>query len=74
MFGVCAGAQGQAGRIDLPEFNAARAGAGWATFVGVIAFIYEVLFIITRFLVFPILLEFRTIYYIVVRTQCSYKH
>ena len=67
MFGASAAAEGQASRVDHDITRNAKAAGGWAIFVGVIAFIYEVFFIITRFLVFPILVEFRTLYLIVVK-------
>lgn len=47
-------------------FPAAVAAAGWVIFVGVIAFVYEFLFIMCRLLNFTFMGAFRTVILIVV--------
>lgn len=55
--------------INVTDANAvttARAAAGWVIFVGVIAFIYESLFIVIRFLNFTFMTTYRQICLIIV--------
>ena len=76
LFIICSAAQGLAALVaGEPALAGAPPAAGWCIFVGVIAFLYEIVFIVTRFLIFPILVQYRTIYLFVVSSNfiiCTY--
>ena len=67
MFGASAAAEDETEDLtEAREYRNARAAAGWTIFIGVIAFIYQVVFIIERFLNFNYMTAFRTIILIIV--------
>ena len=67
MFGASAAAEEEAEDLKgAKEYRNAKAAAGWTIFVGVVVFIYQVLFIIQRFLNFNYMTAFRTIVLVIV--------
>ena len=51
---------------NVPKLSNAKAAAGWTIFIGVVAFIYEIVFILCRFLNFVFMTFYRQIVLIVV--------
>ena len=66
MFIASSVAQGNADNVQNNNVQLARAAAGWTIFVGVVALLYELLFIACRFLNFPFMTKYRQIFLIVV--------
>ena len=57
--------------VEIDDFGNAKAAAGFSIFVGIVAFIYEILFIVCRFLNFAFMIAARTIILIVVCYKTS---
>ena len=73
MFIASSVAEDEAASItNVPKVSNAKAAAGWTIFIGVVAFVYEVWFIIGRFLNFGFSINYRLIYLIVVSVMDSY--
>lgn len=67
LFGTSSAAEDEAEDLDTEsEYRNAKAAAGFSIFVGVLAFIYEIVFVICRFLNFTFMIAARTIVLIVV--------
>ena len=75
MFIASSVAEDEAANVsDVPKVSNAKAAAGWTIFLGVVAFIYEVIFIVCRFLNFGFSINYRQIYLIVVSVMDSCIH
>ena len=67
MFIASSVAEDEAGNItNITKVSNAKAAAGWTIFVGVVSFVYEVVFILCRFLNFVFMTSYRRIVLIVV--------
>ena len=72
LFGASSAAEDEISDVDnLKGYANAKVAAGFSIFVGIVAFIYEILFIVCRFLNFAFMIAARTIILIVVCYKTS---
>ncbi len=67
LFGTSSAAENDSEDLDSSsQYRNAKAAAGFSIFVGVITFLYEIVFIVCRFLNFAFMIAARTVVLIVV--------